>query len=700
MLGFAGADSPVSRLVTLIEELKANIENDGKEEQKVYDDFACWCEDTIAKKTQDIDSAKSLIEEVSREIVQQEGSKGTFEAEIVQLNKDIATNVESRKEAAKLREKENETYSKERLEAEQCIGALENAAKVLQGAGVRKDASSTLQKVKTLSIVAGVKDAMHRLEGTGEGLLSKNEIATMEQFVEDPNKALESAPEEGTFLQVSNNPFGDYAPQSTRIQGILKNMYSTFVGQLEAANAKEAESKKNADELRESKEQDFETLSENFNRKTQQAADNKNTLAENKQARVDAQAQLKEDEAFFQNTNSNCKQHSKDWAERSRLRTEELGGIGKAIEILTSPEAKKTFESATSTFIQLTQSSPGGKRALVINKLRDLAREHRSLRLASLAVKVKSEGHFDAVITAIDKMIKTVRDEDADDIKGKDFCEREAVALNGEGVDVNHLKSQEEQRQKRIEEKIARLNGEKDRAVQDKENTEAEAASAQTSREEERQEFQKALTDDTNAVALLDKAIESIKAFYTNNQLKLSFIQVSARDKSFLREDPPATFQEPYKGRSSETGGIAAILAMVKMDLENEISAAKKAEAASAAEYEKGRSIATKAIRAQKKSIANLALNISEQEQLKGHAENALMLLDGQASATGASWESHCVSCGWVYSSTSKPDSQCESTGLGETSSFETRKTKRKNELQGLLDAKAALAGAADDFAF
>ena len=42
-------DTPVTKVVQLIQEMKAKIESDGKAEQKVYDKFACWCEKTTAR---------------------------------------------------------------------------------------------------------------------------------------------------------------------------------------------------------------------------------------------------------------------------------------------------------------------------------------------------------------------------------------------------------------------------------------------------------------------------------------------------------------------------------------------------------------------------------------------------------------------------------------------------------------------------
>merc|ERR1719152_105124 len=75
--------------------------------------------------------------------------------------------------------------------------------------------------------------------------------------------------------------------------------------------------------------------------------------------RDETQAQLAEDEEFFETARQSCKDKSDAWDERSRLRTEELAGINKALEILTSDEARATFGAATGTRAVDTFGSAG-----------------------------------------------------------------------------------------------------------------------------------------------------------------------------------------------------------------------------------------------------------------------------------------------------------------------------------------------------
>merc|ERR1719252_141362 len=180
----AANESPITRVVELIQELKAKVEADGKAEQKTYDKFACWCEKTLARKAAAIDAAKETIEKTQKEIIELKGKLGELGATIAQLEKEIAENEEARKEATEIRDKEHEDYVAEKTEAEQCIGALEQAIKVLTGAGTKK-ALETLQEAELLSVVAGVQGVLHRVPAAHE--MSDRDVQTVKEFVAHPD---------------------------------------------------------------------------------------------------------------------------------------------------------------------------------------------------------------------------------------------------------------------------------------------------------------------------------------------------------------------------------------------------------------------------------------------------------------------------------------------------------------------------------
>merc|ERR1719450_860617 len=76
------------------------------------------------------------------------------------------------------------------------------------------------------------------------------------------------------------------------------------------------------------------------------------SLSENEVLLDDTTDQLNADEKFFDDTKEACQTKATEWSVRTRLRTEELNGMQTAIKILSG--GAKTFESSTSTFVQLS----------------------------------------------------------------------------------------------------------------------------------------------------------------------------------------------------------------------------------------------------------------------------------------------------------------------------------------------------------
>merc|ERR1719163_853763 len=319
-------------------------------EQKVYDKFECWCEKTTARKAGNIEEAKTSIEELTQLILELKGKKSTLTAEGSQLEKDIAANEAAQKEATGIREKENADYTTTRTQSEQPIGALEHAIKTLTGAG---EGASALQQAEILSVAAGVRSALRKVP---EDLMTPEDLDAASNFVKDPTGFFSKKSASFSGAQISQNPFGDYAPASTVIQGTLKNMYDTFTSQLESANADEAGRQKSYEELMATKSQEMATLKSTLENKQTTLGETSKTLADSQEEKAATQTQLDDDEAFFEDTKQACKAKADAWAERSRLRTEELAGINKAVEILTSNEAKATFGRATSMFLQTSES--------------------------------------------------------------------------------------------------------------------------------------------------------------------------------------------------------------------------------------------------------------------------------------------------------------------------------------------------------
>merc|ERR1719375_2500884 len=190
------------------------------------------------------------------------------------------------------------------------------------------------------------------------------------------------------------------------------------------------------------KAKDQKMLEAHLSKLTSQVASDDSDLAADTKERKDTQAQLKEDRAFLDSTQTTCKTRAAEWSERSRLRTEELIGMQEALTILSEGESQ--FEAASSappnytvvngtvinatSFLQVAQVYDP-KRAAAYQELERLQKQGspRLSALASAALlkqksKTSASGHFDEIIASIDRMIANLKREEADDEAHKDWC--------------------------------------------------------------------------------------------------------------------------------------------------------------------------------------------------------------------------------------------------------------------------------------
>jgi len=665
--------TPMSRVVELLLDLERRVEIDGRTEQKSYDKYACWCEETLARKAADIAAAKEQIAAAQIQIQELMGDLAALGASIEALKADIAQNLESQREATDLRDKEFGEYNEEKNEIEQNIGGLEAAIRVLTGAGTgKKGFLEIFQEAQILSVVAGLRKVLR--SAVAEQAVSSGEFQSVKRFVEHPDGFMGSRSVSAT--QIANNPFGDYAPQSTQIQGILKGMYDAFTTNLEKANAEEADKQRAFEELMATKKKELETMELTLEKDQLDESEKTKKLADAKVDLDDTKAQLKADEVFFVETKTSCKIKAQEWSERSRLRTEELKGIGMAIKLLNNELSKAIFSRATTTLLQLTPGTRG--RSQAYTRLRALARSTRDAALVQLAVKVKTAGALDEVIASIDAMIAMLRKEGMEDIAHRDRCQ------NAEGKNKNDMEDAEHEVVKsrntieRMEDRVKNLKNNIKTLEGEIGETEKEMETQLDLRNKEVADFKQALKDDVDAIAILSKTIAVLSKFYKKNKIPISLRQTADPEREYTHDPdkaPDIWKGSDYGGRKGETSGILAIIGMLREDLQHEMKNARIEDAEAEAYYEKGRAAAQEMLDAQVAKKTYKEGKLAEFEEKINDTKEHQSQSAGDLDAEKDFKETLLKDCAWVESH------------------FRTRAGKRETEIDGLQEAKGYLAG-------
>lgn len=668
------APEAVTKVVTLLTELQARVEQDETEEQSVFDKYACWCEKSTQKKATTITAARDQIEKVGNSILQLKGSVATTLAEIKQIMSDIRTNEQSQKEATAVREKENAAFAAESAELSQALSALEQAIKLLKGAtgGAALIGHAQHHGADVATALATARSAMAHL----------------------PHNA-RSKVQQGVALISTKSR---YQPQSATIQGILSDMYSTFGSTLETLTHTEASRHRAFEDLMASYRAELQTMQKILTKKESSKAEAEIMLAEATESYADIEAQLKADVEYFDATKASCVSKGQEWRDRKALRAEELDGITKALEVLSSDEARELFAKAIQpgfqpAFLQTDASDEdiaplGAQLDGAFRQLRAHALQSHSLRLAALASSLRTAdnamardrgvGHFDKVLEAIDTMVVTLKEEEQTDIKRADEC----------GVQLHTIARTKDELGWKVENNVAKIDklGKiKDDKELDKTNTveelgavEKEITDMTDQRAADNAKFLQAKADDEQAIVLLRNAKTVLAQFYEKNGMNVNVSLLAKSKNGTVSEDEPepdATFSG--KGdRKLEAKGIVGMLEMIAQDLEAEVSGSVKAEAVNQLDFESRLAAAETLKEELTKRRNNLdeALALNHEQTLD---ESDLQSENEQKLETEKQTETDLKpSCDWIRDN------------------IAPRRTKRATEMEGLRTAREYLAGA------
>jgi len=672
-----GTGSPVEQVVQLLTDLKSKLEMDEKVEQQIYDKFACWCEKTTARKAKAIEDAQEELRRLGQKMLKLKGTIATLAAEIEELNAAIKANKEAQAEATALREKENAAWKAETDETKEALTALEQAIIVLKDA--TGGAALLQERTQARAAVKRVIDMLPT-----NVALKPEQTALLSAFT--------------TFRE--NNK---YTPQSLTIQGMLADMYENFARDVQEATNTEATRNRNYEEFMEEKAKELAALEAEKADKEAKKSKAEEDLADATQEYDDTEAQMKADIEFFDETKKSCKAKHDEWVERSSLRQEEIEGVQKAIEILSTDEARELFESSikegkevkaddsfdtgtVTSFLQKSADNSAEGSAPAYHMLRDAARHAHSLRLAALAVRVQGTkaGHFDEVIAAIDEMIKTLKEEDLADIAKRDQCKEEYKKTASVIAEVTWLIEKNEAKIDKLLKTIEELEAEKAKTIEEIAAVDKHMEEITAERKEENAEFLKSKEDDQKVIKLLAKARTVLMKYYKKNDIDLGPIQAGQKDLVLEQEDPEfaisadqapeAVFSDKGK-RKNETKGIVSIMTMLIEDVADEIKNAMKAEEEAQLAYEEQMATAKKLRASLVTKKVNLEVMIAKKQDELKDEEADKKKNEGDLKDEEDYKASITPDCDWILKA------------------FAERAEKRAAELDGLVGAKEYLVG-------
>jgi len=277
----------------------------------------------------------------------------------------------------------------------------------------------------------------------------------------------------------------------------------------------------------------------------------------------------------------------------------------------------------------------------------------------------------------IDEMIGDLRKEEASDIEHRDRCENAQNANANEAADLASSIKKTGQALKRMGNTKKELEKEISALEAEIKATKKDQKELLDFRNKDSADFKQALKDDADAANLLRKAIGALSSFYKRNKMDVPQLIQKPEYAQDADKAPDAGFSGDYGGRKSESGGIIAILEMLVEDTEKEMKEGRADDADAQEKYLKQNGALQDTLDSQEESKASTETELGDLEEKMSNYEKfkGEKLADADAEADTA--KSLGTDCAWVKTH------------------FKSRATKRKTEIQGLVDAKAFLAGVA-----
>merc|ERR1719171_322666 len=168
---------PVSKVITLLNDMVKQLENESEEDKDAYDAMSCWCVTNDKAKTVAISDAEASIATLTADIEGFTSESSKLNTEIENLEKEIAANTEALDKATAVREKELAEFTAEEKSSLSTIASLKGAvgalAKHHDAAFLQSE--SAQETMDYITVVSNLKHALHKESNVIARMLTKKE---------------------------------------------------------------------------------------------------------------------------------------------------------------------------------------------------------------------------------------------------------------------------------------------------------------------------------------------------------------------------------------------------------------------------------------------------------------------------------------------------------------------------------------------
>eukprot|EP00747_Dinoflagellata_sp_TGD_P159488 gnl/TRDRNA2_/TRDRNA2_177898_c0_seq1.p1 gnl/TRDRNA2_/TRDRNA2_177898_c0~~gnl/TRDRNA2_/TRDRNA2_177898_c0_seq1.p1 ORF type:complete len:701 (-),score=242.16 gnl/TRDRNA2_/TRDRNA2_177898_c0_seq1:124-2130(-) len=413
----ASADqmSPVGKVLSMIDEMETKLIKEGEEEQKIYNEFSEYCEDTSRELQYEIKSATAEVDELKATIEKETATMTSLATEIDELAASVAEDEKELADGTAIRKSEAADFAAEEKELSETMASLQRAIGVME-----KDAKAGAAFVQ-IKGAEGFAKALSAVISASS--LSASDGAKLTALVQS------STQEDDDDEEVD--------AQSTAGQSKDEGIVELLENLLEKASTKLSDLRKKE----ESAVSNFKMTEQSLKQEIGYASHNLETAKKDSSASAEAKAaaegdlsmsskDLAADTKALDELHTECMMKANDFEAETKSRGEELKALATAKKIIQ--EATGVDSLAQVSFLQVVTQKKSTAHAAV-SYMKRLAKKQHSTALAQLASRMasavrlgaSSQDVFAKLKTMIDGMIAKLEKEAQEEATKKAYCDKE-----------------------------------------------------------------------------------------------------------------------------------------------------------------------------------------------------------------------------------------------------------------------------------
>jgi len=644
--------TPIQKCIQMLTGMLEKAKAEKHEEQVAFAAFNQFCDSTTKEKQDSIKEADEHIEMLKADIQKFEADVDRLEDELEQHHSDVAGWEEDEKDAAGVRQAERGNYTALHEDYTQSVEALTQAIRTLKQQNYdRPGAASLLERVRYLNHVPPMA------QRTIEAFLAEDDF--------QPEAPTANA----------------YEFKSGDIITMLESLKDKFTEERRELEKEEMSRRHAHESLAQDLGQSIKASEREIADDTQAVAKNKQMIAESSGTLEDTTKTREDDQKYHDDLTATCKQKTDDFGARQQLRSEEIDAIERAVEIIGSKEVSGAGDKHLPAMLQKSRGSALVQlRASVSNPenqeraaafLRGVADKLGSRVLSTIAMRA-SEDPFAKVKKLIEELVQRLIAEATEEAEHKGWCDTELgtneVTRNEKSSRVDTLHAEIEG----LQSKIASLT--KDIAETSKALADINAAVAKATeiRDTEKTDNELTIKEAQDGQSAVADAMGILSDFYEKAGGATALVQRVQKSKT--GQEPPPFAEEPYQGQQ-QSGGVLAMLDVIKSDFARLEKDTESAEASAQSEYDGFMN----------DSEVDKTAKETDKEHFQSEKQESEMTLSEKE--TDLESEQAQLNAAVEYYEKLKPS--CVDTGM----SYEDRVARRKEEIESLKEALNILNG-------